>query len=172
MATEHVILVDEADHEIGHAEKLAVHEHGGRLHRAFSIFVFDHSNRLLLQKRADCKYHFAGLWSNTCCGHPRPDETVLSAAARRLREEFGFTVSLNRAAQLVYRAEDPASGLTEHEYLHVLSARFDAAPCPDPNEISDHKWATLDEIHRELNATPDRFTPWFPIALAAVDRND
>lgn len=168
--SEFVILVDSSDRQIGTAEKLSVHESGGQLHRAFSIFVLDDGDRLLLQRRAACKYHFPGLWSNTCCGHPRPGETVMEAAVRRLNEEFGITAPLRVVAELTYRASDPASGLTEHEYLHVLSGRADAiaAPHPNPAEIAAFRWLPIPDIKTELLSCPDRFTPWFPIALDAL----
>lgn len=165
---ERVILVDESDRVIGDAEKLAAHQAGGQLHRAFSIFLFDSEGRLLLQQRAACKYHFPGRWSNTCCGHPRPGETTLAAAVRRLNEEFGITAALQPIAQLTYRADDPATGLTEHEYLHILTGDSDARPVPDPTEIADHRRASLDAVIAELGTDPARFTPWFPIALAAL----
>ena len=111
---EQVILVDEHDQELGTAAKLAAHQ-SGRLHRAFSIFVFDRHGRTLLQRRAATKYHSAGLWSNTCCSHPRPGEAVEQAAHRRLGEEMGFECVLHRACDFVYRS-DLADGLVEHEF--------------------------------------------------------
>ncbi|MCB9855529.1 MAG: isopentenyl-diphosphate Delta-isomerase [Phycisphaerales bacterium] len=168
MTTEHVILVDESDRAIGTSEKLAAHQDGGRLHRAFSIFLFDSANRLLLQQRAACKYHFPLRWSNTCCGHPRPSEQVVDAARRRLREELGISTDLRGAAQLQYRAVDPATGLTEHEFLHVLVGAFDGEPCPSPNEIAAYRWETLDAVEAELASAADQFSPWFPIALRAI----
>ena len=113
--TEEVVLVDEHARETGSTGKLAAHEAGGRLHRAFSVFVFDSGGRLLLQRRAEGKYHFGGLWTNTCCGHPRPGEPVEDAAARRLREEMGISPALTRITGFVYEAFDPESGLTERE---------------------------------------------------------
>lgn len=169
---EHVILVDEMDRRVGVAEKLAAHQNGGRLHRAFSIFLFDSNGALLLQQRADCKYHFPGLWSNTCCGHPRPGESLIDAAVRRLNEEFGIAADLEVAAHLVYRADDPTTRLTEQEYLHILTGRSDAPPRPVPTEIADYRRARLDAIDAELRQTPDRFTPWFPIALEALRNSD
>ena len=168
MTTERVILVDESDRAIGEAEKVAAHENGGRLHRAFSIFLFDGRDRLLLQQRAACKYHFAGRWSNTCCGHPRPGESVIDAAARRLREEFGIASRLKTTTELRYHAHDPVSNLTEREYLHILAGPFEGAPTPDPNEIADFRWATIDAIQTELAADATRYSPWFPIALSAL----
>jgi len=166
---EYVVLVNEADEPVGIAEKLAAHTDGGRLHRAFSIFVFDPRDRLLIQQRAAAKYHFAGAWSNTCCGHPRPDEPVVAAGERRLREELGISVALRPVAQLSYTAHDPASGLTEREYLHVLIGRFDGTPVPNPAEVAAYRWVTVDAVRGELATRPGDYSPWFPIALAAID---
>jgi isopentenyl-diphosphate delta-isomerase len=166
---DYVILVNERDEPIGVAEKLAAHADGGLLHRAFSIFVFDSQDRLLLQRRASAKYHFAGAWSNTCCGHPRPDEDVVAAGERRLREEFGIAVAIRPNAQRVYTAHDPASGLTEREYLHILTGRFDGTPLPDPDEIESYRWVSVPDVRNELTARSQDFSPWFPIALDAID---
>src|SRR6185503_9661232 len=126
MTDEMVVLVDEDDREAGTGEKMAVHR-SGRLHRAFSVFVVDGEGRLLLQRRAAVKYHSAGLWSNTCCGHPRPGETILAAATRRLKEEMGFECRLRPAFSFIYRAALD-HGLTEHELDHVLLGSHDGAP--------------------------------------------
>ncbi len=165
---EHVILVDDHDAEIGSAEKLAAHQDGGRLHRAFSIFVCNQRGELLLQRRAVGKYHFGGLWSNTCCGHPRPGEETGAAARRRLREEFGFEAELGEVASFIYEADHAATGLTEHEYLHVFTGRFDGAPAPDPSEIEEWRWADRAVIERELATSPKAYTPWFPLAFRKV----
>ncbi|MFG0286286.1 MAG: isopentenyl-diphosphate Delta-isomerase [Phycisphaerales bacterium JB039] len=163
---ERVVLVDELDREIGQAEKLEAHRDGGRLHRAFSVFLFDGHGRTLLQRRAEGKYHFGGLWTNTCCGHPRPGETPLAGATRRLREEMGIEAPLSPIGRFLYRAADERSGLVEHELDHVFTGRFDGDPAPDPSEASGWRWVTLAELDAELRARPDRFTPWFALALA------
>lgn len=160
---EQVILVDEADREIGTAEKLAVHR-DGRLHRAFSVFVLDQGGRLLLQRRAPGKYHSADLWSNTCCGHPRPGEGALDAARRRLREEMGFECPLEPAGAFIYRAK-LANGLVEHEYDRVFAGAFDGEPAPDPAEVSEWRWAAVDEILRALRRGRARYTVWLKPAL-------
>jgi isopentenyl-diphosphate delta-isomerase len=168
MATEHVILVDENDHEIGVCEKIAAHENGGRLHRAFSVFVFHPDGRLMLQQRALAKYHFGGLWTNTCCSHPRPGETSEAAATRRLQEEMGFVVALREAGTFLYRATDAKTGLTEHEYDHIFVGTFDGEPNLNPGEVMAWEWRTIAEIQCDLTAHPERFTPWFPLALRAA----
>src|SRR5918997_6014944 len=127
---EEVILVDERDRVLGASGKLRAHREGA-LHRAFSVFVFDGEGRLLLQKRARGKYHSAGLWSNTACGHPRPGEATREAARRRLREEMGFDCGLREAFQFLYRAE-LGGALVEHEYDHVLIGAHEGDPSPDP----------------------------------------
>lgn len=160
-----VILVDEQDRQVGVAEKLAAHRGGGRLHRAFSVFVFNADGELLLQQRAEGKYHFGGLWSNTCCGHPRPGEDTTSAACRRLAEEFGFETDLREIGSFIYRAHDATSGLTEQELDHVFVGEFDGAPAPDPAEIDEWRWTAPAEVQRDLAERPDRLTPWFEPAL-------
>jgi isopentenyl-diphosphate delta-isomerase len=163
-----VILVDEQDHPVGTTGKLAAHERGGTLHRAFSVFIFNSQGQMLLQQRAATKYHFGTLWTNACCSHPRPGEEVADAARRRLQEEFGFDLPLRRAFAFVYRAEDLATGLAEHEYDHVFVGRFDGTPLPNPDEIGDWKWIDSAELLRDVDACPQKYTPWFKIALDRV----
>ncbi|GIW52774.1 MAG: isopentenyl-diphosphate Delta-isomerase [Gemmatimonadales bacterium] len=165
-ADESVILVDAADRPIGSAPKLDVHR-DGRLHRAFSVFVFDPRGRLLLQRRALGKYHSGGLWSNTCCGHPRPGEATAAAAARRLREEMGFGCSLQPAGTIVYRAA-LAEGLWEHEYDHLFTGRYNGDPRPDPSEVAEWRWVEMNDLLRELGDRPSSFTVWFEPALREV----
>jgi len=156
---EHVVLVDEHDAEVGTAEKLAAHR-SGVLHRAFSVFVFDESDRLLLQRRATTKYHSAGLWSNTCCGHPRPGEGTSDAAHRRLREELGFTCPLRHIGSFTYQAA-LTDGLVEHELDHVFMGRFDGEPIPHPAEVAEWRWIDLKDLGRELANSSQEFTAWF-----------
>lgn len=165
MIAEEVVLVDENDREAGSAGKLAAHEGGGTLHRAFSVFVFDTGGRLLLQHRAEGKYHFAGLWTNTCCGHPRPGETVEAAASRRLWEEMGIKPALTRVTSFVYEASDPESGLTEREYDHVFRGCHEDTPTPDPAEVSAWVWISPEELTRDLAESPGSYTPWLPLVV-------
>jgi isopentenyl-diphosphate delta-isomerase len=160
---ERVILVDEQDRELGAAEKLAAHV-AGRLHRAFSIFVFNSAGQLLLQRRAKAKYHSGGLWSNTCCGHPRPGEATPDAARRRLREEMNFDCELRAAFEFLYRAEF-ANELIEHEYDHVFVGEFDGAFVAEASEVEDWKWTTPDELRRDMRARPNDYTYWLRAAL-------
>jgi isopentenyl-diphosphate delta-isomerase len=163
---EKVILVDDADVAIGTADKLAAHRPPGQLHRALSVFVFGNSGRLLVQRRAVSKHHFRERWSNTCCTHPRPDESTLIAGRRRLKEEMGIDAHLKSAGVFTYRAEDLASGLVEHEIDHVLVGRCDDEPGPNLAEVGAWKWIDVELLRRDLRLTPGRYTPWLSPALA------
>jgi len=158
-----VIVVDQFDNETGSAEKLEAH-FGGILHRAFSIFVFNSDRELLLQKRAQGKYHSGGLWSNSCCGHPRPGEETCAAAKRRLREELNVSCDLQVAFEFLYRVELDNS-LIEHEYDHVFIGKFDGLPEPDNSEIEDWKWIGIKELMEDLELQPDRYTFWLSTAM-------
>ena len=166
MAEEQVILVDADDREVGTATKLAVHG-DGRLHRAFSIFLEDDAGRLLLQRRAKDKYHSGGLWSNTCCGHPRPGESTSDAARRRLREEMGVEPALQPVCVFTYRAE-LGNGLVEHEVDHVFAGRLDAVPRPDPREVAEWQWLTIPALVADLRVNPGRYSVWLKPALEGL----
>jgi isopentenyl-diphosphate delta-isomerase len=163
---EQVILVDPQDNELGVRDKLQAHLHG-ELHRAFSVYVLNADGQLLLQQRAGSKYHTAGMWSNTCDGHPRPGETVPRAAQRRLTEEMGIACPLVVRAAFPYRA-DVGEGLVEHEIDHLLIGRYDADPKPDPNEVSAWKWMDLSAVAEDAEAHPEQYVPWLAIALTYV----
>lgn len=163
---EEVVTVDTEDRETGVAEKMAAHRKG-LLHRAFSVFVFDDAGRMLLQQRAPGKYHSGGLWSNTCCSHPRPGESVLDAARRRLREEMGFDCPLEAAFGFIYRT-DLDHGLTEHEYDHVVIGRYNGEPVPNPDEVGGWQWMSLEDVRGAVADRPETFTVWFRIALDAL----
>lgn len=163
---ERVILVDELDNEIGFAGKLEAHEKG-MLHRAFSVFVFNHTNELLLQQRALNKYHSPGLWTNTCCSHPRENEPVLTAAERRLSEEMGMSCELKPAFSFLYRAEVD-QGLIEHEFDHVFIGRSEVEPIINHEEVAAYKYQRVEEIDLELKRYPEKFTTWFRICWPTV----
>lgn len=165
---EEVILVDACDHPIGAAEKRAAHE-SGLLHRAFSIIVYDRAGRMLLQQRARSKYHSGGLWSNTCCSHPRPGEDTEQAAHRRLIEEMGFDCQLERVHEFVYRVEVD-NGLIEHEYDHVFVGRCDASPRHHPDEVEAWCWIDPNDLQREAERRPEHFTYWFKRCLAELSK--
>jgi len=164
-----VLLVDEHDRPLGSASKVEAHRPPGMLHRAVSVFVVNSGGAILLQRRAMSKYHFPGLWTNACCSHPGADENVETAGKRRLAEEMGLVAEPRSVGSFIYRAEDPDSGLVEHELDHVLLACCDADPTPDPNEADDWRWLDREELNDELDRRPHLFTPWFPHVLAAVD---
>ncbi|WP_339415953.1 isopentenyl-diphosphate Delta-isomerase [Pseudomonas sp. RL_105y_Pfl1_103] len=153
-----LILVDVNDQPTGFAGKQQVHEEG-LLHRAFSIFIFDPHSRLLLQQRADSKYHSAGLWSNTCCGHPRQGETTPDAARRRLYEEMGLTCELEQYSTLVYR-ERVSKTMTEYEYDHVFVGCCATDPIANPDEAKAWRWVEPEQLQDELQHTPKIFTAW------------
>ena len=158
-----VILVDEQDGELGSEVKLLAHVEA-RLHRAFSIFIFDGAGNMLLQRRTQSKYHSGGLWSNTCCGHPRPGESTEAAAHRRLREEMSFDSALHWAFDFTYRAK-VGIGIFEHEYDHVLVGEFRGTPVPDPREVSEWRWAGTHEVVAQAEEDPDAWAVWFGIAM-------
>jgi isopentenyl-diphosphate delta-isomerase len=160
---ERVVLVDEQDQPLGEMEKLEAHRQGV-LHRAISVFVFNGSGELLLQRRAAHKYHSAGLWTNTCCSHPRPGESVAEAAERRLMEEMGMDCPLTAQFSFVYRAEFE-DGLIEHELDHVLTGHSDAEPTMNPDEVAEWRYASIEAVRDEMAAFPERFTPWFRICF-------
>jgi isopentenyl-diphosphate delta-isomerase type 1 len=162
---ERVVLVDEQDRELGEADKLEAHRTGA-LHRAFSVFVFDRTGRVLLQRRAQGKYHSGGRWSNTCCGHPRPGERIEAAARRRLNEEMSVDCELQPVGRFVYRAA--VGELIEHELDYVLVGRFDGEPRPDPLEVAEWRRADLPALARDADAHPERYTVWLPRALDLV----
>lgn len=165
---EQVVLVNAQDEAIGTSAKMDVHE-DGTLHRAFSVFIFDSAGRVLLQQRAQSKYHSGGLWSNSCCSHPRPGEPTLAAAHRRLHEELGVSCALEQAFHFIYCAE-VGGGLIEHEFDHVYTGTFDGIPVPDPAEVADWRWVDPAELRGELATEPHRFTPWALIAFEELDR--
>ncbi len=160
-----VTLVDENDREIGVEGKMAAHR-SGKLHRAISVFIFDSAGRLLLQKRAAGKYHSAGLWSNTCCSHPRHGEHRLAAAHRRLQEEMGLACELQEVFSFVYRAE-LSNDLIENEYDYVFFGHYEGVPQPDPEEVEDWKWADMALLKKDLQTNPQAYTFWL---AACIDR--
>jgi len=164
---EKVILVDQYDNPIGEMEKMEAHEKAV-LHRAFSVFVFNQNNELMLQQRALTKYHSPGLWTNTCCSHPRTGETLLEAGHRRLQEEMGFDCKLEKIFDFIYKAELD-KGLTEHEFDHVLVGRFTESPRINPDEVHHWKWMSMEAIAADMQSNPDSYTIWFKIAFDRVN---
>jgi isopentenyl-diphosphate delta-isomerase len=163
---ENVVLIDEEDGALGEGEKLDVHR-SGVLHRAFSVFAFNAAGELLLQRRALTKYHSGGLWTNTCCGHPRPGEATADAARRRLGEELGIGCGeLRPSGVLRYRAE--IVDLVENELDHLLVTEVSEAPVPDPDEVVEWRFIAPAELDAWIQARPEDFTAWFPPAWRIV----
>lgn len=161
MTEEHVILVNERDEPIGLMPKMEAHEKAV-LHRAFSVFVLNSKNEVMLQQRARDKYHSPLLWTNTCCSHQREGETNVAAGTRRLREEMGFTTELRELFHFIYKAPFD-NGLTEHELDHVMIGRYDGIPEINPTEVESWKWVDIESIKRDMEAHPERYTVWFRI---------
>lgn len=156
-----VILVNSFDEEIGTMEKLEAHQKG-LLHRAFSIFIFNSKGEFLLQKRALGKYHSEGLWTNTCCSHPAPGETIEEAAVRRLNEEMGMVCELKSKFSFIYNVQLD-NDLIEHELDHVVIGKTDADPILNFEEVSEFSWKSIKEIIHEVKENPEKFTSWFKI---------
>jgi isopentenyl-diphosphate Delta-isomerase len=167
MHKEKVILVDENDNELGLMEKMQAHEKG-LLHRAFSVFVFNSKNELMLQQRSDEKYHSGGLWTNTCCSHPRHGESVESAAHRRLVEEMGFNCELNHQFSFIYKAHLD-NNLTEHELDHVFFGFYDGAPLFNTDEVKAWKFESIEFIKEDIALCPEKYTAWFKIIFKRVE---
>jgi isopentenyl-diphosphate delta-isomerase len=161
-----VILVDENDSEIGQMEKLEAHQKG-LLHRAFSIFIFNYKGEILLQKRALSKYHSAGLWTNACCSHPRPNEAIEDAANRRLAEEMNLKLELKYLFKFTYKTEFE-NNLTEHEIDHVFIAHSNSEPVLNPNEAIDFKYISQSDLINDLIDNPSHYTSWFRICIHKV----
>lgn len=158
-----IILVDENDRPVGESTKMGAHENG-QLHRAFSVFILDKNNNLLLQQRALSKYHSPGLWSNTCCSHPRPNETTSAAAHRRLGEEMGFDTKLEEIFSFIYKVTFE-NNLVEYEFDHVFIGYFDGGIRFDPDEVENYSWQNLESIEKDLEKKPANYTAWFKICF-------
>ncbi len=160
---EKVILVDLDDNLKGSMEKMEAHEKG-LLHRAFSILLFNSRGELLMQKRASSKYHSAGLWTNTCCSHPRPGETLEHATRRKLRQEMGIDIQPEFAYKFVYKVA-LENNLTEYEYDHVFTGIFDGVPAINRDEVEDWRFISMNDLLTEMNTHPDQFTHWFKLII-------
>jgi isopentenyl-diphosphate delta-isomerase len=160
---EQLILVNELDEMVGTMEKMEAHQKA-MLHRAFSIFIFNSKGEMLLQQRAEEKYHCGGLWTNSCCSHPRPEEETAAAAKRRLQEELGFTTPLKKVFDFVYKAPF-SNGLTEYEFDHVFFGEYEGDLKPDPKEVAAVRYLSVSTIRSMMEEEPTQFTPWFHIAF-------
>ncbi|MTG98355.1 isopentenyl-diphosphate Delta-isomerase [Myroides albus] len=164
MAKEFVILVNENDEEIGVMEKIEAHEKA-LLHRAFSVFILNDKNEVMLQQRASEKYHSPLLWTNTCCSHQRAGETNIEAGRRRMVEEMGFEVPLKDVFSFIYKAPFD-NGLTEHEFDHVMIGYYNGEPTVNREEVEAWKWMGIDDIKEDMEKQPELYTAWFKIIFS------
>jgi isopentenyl-diphosphate delta-isomerase len=169
-ASEQLILVDDSDREIGYTPKTECHLGQGVLHRAFSIFVFNSANELLLQQRSASKMLWPGYWSNTCCSHPRRGETMATAVTRRLEQELGFTCPLEYLYKFKYQAQFGTVG-AEHELCSVYYGRYDGPVDANVNEIAAWRFVGVEALERELASAPETFTPWFKMEWVHIRAN-
>lgn len=163
MNCEKVVLVDRTDRTLGEMEKMEAHRKGV-LHRAFSVLLFNNDGQLLLQRRAFGKYHSGGLWTNTCCSHPRPSENLTEATQRRLMEEMGISLTPEYLYAFTYRA-DLDEGLVENEYDHVFTGVFNGTPQINPDEVADWRFADVSQITSDIKKRPEQYTPWFRLIM-------
>ncbi len=161
MREEQVILVNEKDEQIGLMPKMEAHEKAV-LHRAFSVFVFNNKNELMLQQRAAPKYHSPLLWTNTCCSHQRNGETNIEAGKRRLQEEMGFVCEIEEVTSFIYKAPFD-NGLTEHELDHILIGYYNENPVINTDEVESFKWMLLEDVKKDIEENPSIYTEWFKI---------
>jgi isopentenyl-diphosphate Delta-isomerase len=161
MSEELVILVNQKDEQIGVMPKLEAHEKAV-LHRAFSVFVLNDKNEIMLQQRASHKYHSPLLWTNTCCSHQRQGETNIEAGTRRLDEEMGFTTPLKELFHFIYKAPFD-NGLTEHELDHVMIGYYNDIPKINSEEVASWKWMSIEKVKKDMTLNPDLYTVWFKI---------
>ena len=166
METEKVVLVDKNNKKIGVEEKIKAHKEG-KLHRAFSIFIFNSKGELLIQQRAKTKYHSGRLWSNTVCSHPKPNETYSQATHRRLKEEMGFDRKLKKLFCFIYNTGFQ-NGLIENEYDCVFIGKFDGKPKPNSREVMDYKWISIKELKQNIKKNPNKYSVWLKIALKEI----
>lgn len=164
--TQNVVLVNKNNRKIGVEEKIRVHQEG-KLHRAFSIFIFNSKGELLIQQRAKSKYHSGGLWSNTVCSHPKPSETYYQSTHRRLQEEMGFDCKLKKIFHFIYRA-NLNDGLIENEFDSVFIGKYDKNPNPNLDEVMDYRWISIKKLKADIKANPNKYTIWLPIALRKI----
>ena len=167
MEKDEVIIVNKKDRQIGTMEKVEAHRQG-LLHRAFSIFIFNSKNEMLLQKRAINKYHSGGLWTNTCCSHPKPGEDMDAAANRRLMEEMNINCSIKKVFSFIYKKEVD-NYLIEHEFDHVYLGKFDGVPEPNHKEVLQWKFTEWSTLKLDVKQNPGHYTEWFKIGLKKVD---
>ena len=163
MAEDLVVLVNKEDEAIGEMPKMEAHQKGV-LHRAFSILIYNSKNEMLIHQRAMDKYHSQGLWTNACCSHPKPGETLIEAGHRRLVEEMNFDCPLKTEFHFIYKTA-LENNLFEHEFDHVLSGVYDGYFTPNPEEVMDYRWINVNDLKLEIASNPDAFTFWFKMIM-------
>jgi len=161
---ENIILVDENDNPIGTMEKMEAHRRG-LLHRAFSVILFNSNGEILLQKRSSKKYHSGGLWTNTCCSHPSPDESIKDASRRRLMQEMGIDLQPEFAFRFIYKT-DLDNNLIEHELDHVFIGAFDGIPVINREEVDEWKFVNLQSLRIDMERSPESYTEWFKLIIS------
>jgi isopentenyl-diphosphate delta-isomerase len=166
-----VVLVDKNDKVIGSMDKLKAHEQGA-LHQAISIIVFNKKGQMLLQQRAEKKYHWANIWSNTVCTHPRENESHQASAERRLVEELGFSTELNEVFSFIYKAEDASSGLIEHEYDHVFIGEYEGGIPFNEDEVQAVQWIEVADLLEDVKQDPEKYSFWFKIILEEMVKRE
>jgi isopentenyl-diphosphate delta-isomerase len=160
---DHVVLVDEKDREVGTMDKMEAHQKG-LLHRAFSILLFNSNRELLLQKRSKKKYHSGGLWTNTCCSHPLPNESLADATRRKLLQEMGINTELKFAFKFIYQTELDHK-LIEHEFDHIFVGTFDGEPLANRDEVEEWKFVNMASLKKDIDLHPERYTYWFRLII-------
>lgn len=165
---EEVVLVNEKDEILGYEEKISAHEKG-LLHRAISVLIFNDKEELLIQQRAACKYHWANIWANSCCSHPRKNETYIEAAERRVKEELGIHVTLTEKFKFIYKAYDPSSKLTEYELDTVFYGKYNGDVPFNEEEVQAIAWKSIENIKLEIKKTPEKYAFWFKEILNQID---
>ncbi len=176
-----VVLVDEDNRPIGTEEVVAAHTGEGKLHRAFSVYVFRNSGKeILIQKRSTGKMLWPGIWANTCCSHPLEGEGAVDAGKRRLQEELGFTCDLNPVGSFIYRAVDPRQRGVEHEHVTILLGALDllgvdlsGVDVPidvraNPEEVAQWKWVGVEDLQKAMHESPLEYAPWFHLGMKAI----
>ncbi|MBK7958746.1 MAG: isopentenyl-diphosphate Delta-isomerase [Bacteroidetes bacterium] len=164
---EQVVLVDIEDQILGYMPKSEAHEKG-LLHRAISILIYNSEGKMLIQQRALSKYHWAGIWSNACCSHPRKGEKYIECATRRLKEELNFDTQLSHAFTFIYKAFDEASGLTEHELDYVFIGKFNGDIDFNREEVQAVEWISIEDLEEDIENNPDKYSFWFKIILDKI----
>ena len=163
MIDDFVVLVNKNDKKIGLMPKMEAHKKGA-LHRAFSVFIFNNKNELMIQKRNINKYHSPGLWANTCCSHQKDGESNISAGKRRLLEEMGFCVELNEIGSFIYNV-GVDNGLIEHELDYILVGKYNGNVKINSDEVDNWKWMSLDNIKDDVRKRSKNYTEWFKIIM-------